>query len=249
MTALKILGIDTTAKTATAAVISDGRLIALTVLNTPNTHSVTLLPMIDGLLKSSSLTLDDVDLFACSVGPGSFTGVRIGTSAIKGLAYANGKPCVGVSSLEALALNVTADDGIICSVMDARRAQFYNALFKREGGALKRLTPDSLDSVSDVLATIKQNGETVYVTGDGEAKLKNAASELDVKEVHEVLRYQNAYNVALLAGMIYESADAEQRAEFTAEKLAPVYLRASQAERERLEKIEKENITTEKDGN
>ena len=128
---MKILGIDTTAKTATAAIVEDGRLIAITVLNTPNTHSVTLLPMIDGLLKSAGLTLNDIDVFSCSVGPGSFTGVRIGTSAIKGLAYANGKPCVGVSSLEALAMNVTAEDGIICPVMDARRGQLYNALFAK----------------------------------------------------------------------------------------------------------------------
>lgn len=246
---MKILGIDTTAKTATAAIVEDSKLIAITVLNTPNTHSVTLLPMIDGLLKSAGLTLEDIDAFSCSVGPGSFTGVRIGTSAVKGLAYANGKPCVGVSSLEALAMNVTAEDGLICPVMDARRAQLYNALFERDGGELKRLTPDSLDGVSDVLNALAEKGRRVYVTGDGIERVTEAGSGIEIKRPHEVLCYQNAYNVAVLAGKVYAEATEEQRAEFTAEKLAPLYLRASQAERERLERIEKEKTTTEKDGN
>ena len=94
---MKILAIDTTAKTATAALTEDEKLIGLVVLNTPNTHSVTLLPAIEGLLSGASVTVDDIDLYVCSAGPGSFTGVRIGTSTIKGLAYAQGKTCIGVS--------------------------------------------------------------------------------------------------------------------------------------------------------
>jgi tRNA threonylcarbamoyladenosine biosynthesis protein TsaB len=91
---LKILAIDTTAKTATAALTEDEKLIGLTILNTPNTHSVTLLPTIEGLLNGASVTAGDIDLFVCSAGPGSFTGVRIGTSTVKGLAYAQNKTCI-----------------------------------------------------------------------------------------------------------------------------------------------------------
>lgn len=238
---MKILAIDTTAKTATAALVENEKLIALTVLNTPNTHSVTLLPMIDGLLKGAGLTVDDIDLFATSAGPGSFTGVRIGAAAIKGLAFASKKPCVGVSSLEALALNVAETEGIICPVMDARRNQLYNAFFRYEGGKLTRLTEDRVLSAEELKNELTGSGEAVYLTGDGSDIAKKALAENFVKTPHEVLCYHNAYNVALLAYETYLAASEEERADFTAEKLAPVYLRMSQAERERLEKLEIKN--------
>ena len=237
---MKILAIDTTAKTATAALTEDSRLLGLTVLNTPNTHSVTLLPMIDGILKGSGIGIKDIDLLACSVGPGSFTGVRIGAAAIKGLAYADNKPCIGVSSLEALALNITETDGIICPVMDARRNQLYNALFKYENGSLKRLTPDRVLTAEELKNELSIAPVTVHLTGDGTAIAKKALAGTDIKEPHETLRYHNAYTVALLAYNTYISAADEEKQGFTAERLSPVYLRASQAERERLERLEKE---------
>ena len=232
---MKILGIDTTAKTATAALVENNKLIALTVLNTPNTHSVTLLPMINGLLSGASLTVKDIDLLACSAGPGSFTGVRIGTSAIKGLAYTDNKACVGVSSLEALAMNVT-EDGIICPVMDARRNQLYNALFKCENGRLTRLTPDRVLSADELKAELENENKRIFITGDGSEIAVKALAGKSIAQPHEVLRCQNAYNVALLAYSIYESATDEEKKNYTAEKLSPTYLRMSQAERERLER-------------
>ncbi|MBR2473817.1 MAG: tRNA (adenosine(37)-N6)-threonylcarbamoyltransferase complex dimerization subunit type 1 TsaB [Clostridia bacterium] len=238
---MKILAIDTTAKTATAALTENEKLLALTVLNTPNTHSVTLLPMIDGLLRGAGLTLSDVDLLVCSAGPGSFTGVRIGAAAIKGLAFADGKTCIGVSALEALALNVTETDGIICPVMDARRNQLYNALFKYENGSLKRLTPDRVLTAAELASELSGAPETVHLTGDGAEIAKRALSEMKLSEPHEALRYHNAYNVALLGFRTYLAASEDEKKNFTAEKLSPVYLRASQAERERLERLEKEN--------
>ncbi len=233
---MKILAIDTTAKTATAALTEDERLIAITTLNTPNTHSVTLLPMINGLLSGASLKVSDIDLFVCSAGPGSFTGVRIGTSAIKGLCYASGKPCIGVSSLEALALNVTDTDGIICPVMDARRNQLYNALFRYESGAITRLTPDRVLSADELKSELDAYGGRIHLTGDGSYIAERAFKGKDISFPHELLCYHNAYNVALLGYRTYEKATDEQKKELTAEKLAPVYLRMSQAERERLEK-------------
>jgi tRNA threonylcarbamoyladenosine biosynthesis protein TsaB len=232
---MKILAIDTTAKTASAALTENERLIALTTLNTPNTHSVTLLPMINGLLEGASLMAKDIDLLVCSAGPGSFTGVRIGTSAIKGLAYADNKACVGVSSLEALALNVT-ENGIVCPVMDARRNQLYNALFKCENGKLTRLTPDRVLSADELKAELESEADRIFITGDGSDIACKALKGLDVRLPHEVLRYHNAYNVALLGYKTYGSATEKERNSFTAEKLAPTYLRMSQAERERLER-------------
>ena len=238
---MKILAIDTTAKTATAALCENEKLIALTILNTPNTHSVTLLPMIDGLLSGAGWSISDVELFATSAGPGSFTGVRIGAAAIKGLAFADKKPCVGVSSLEALALNVSDTVGVICPVMDARRNQLYNALFKYEGGTLKRLTEDRVLSAEELKTELSGLTEAIYLTGDGSDIARNALNGMDIRAPHEALCYHNAYNVALLAYRTYLDADDNERAGFTAEALAPVYLRMSQAERERLERLEKNN--------
>ena len=236
---MKILAIDTTAKTATAALTENESLIALTVLNTPNTHSVTLLPMINGLLSGASLTVKDIDLLACSAGPGSFTGVRIGTSAIKGLAFADNKPCIGVSSLEALAMNVT-EDGIACPVMDARRNQVYNALFRCKNGKLTRLTPDRVLSASELACELEAEQDRIFITGDGSEIAKKALAEKNIALPHEVLRYHNAYNVALLGYEAYLSATEEEKKNFTHEKLCPTYLRMSQAERERLEREKKE---------
>ncbi len=229
------LGIDTTAKTATAALTENERLIALTVLNTPNTHSVTLLPMINGLLTGAGLTVKDIDLFVCSSGPGSFTGVRIGTSAIKGLAYAENKLCIGVSSLEALAMNIK-EDGVICPVMDARRNQLYNALFKSEGGVLTRLTEDRVLSAAELRAELEGESGKIFITGDGSDIAKTALEDKRIAFPHEVLIYHNAYNVAVLGYKTYTEATDEEKKNFTAEALAPTYLRMSQAERERLER-------------
>ncbi len=232
------LAIDTTAKTATAALTENEKLIALTVLNTPNTHSVTLLPMINGLLSGASLTVKDIDLLVCSAGPGSFTGVRIGTSAIKGLAYADNKMCIGVSSLEALAMNIK-EDGIVCPVMDARRNQLYNALFKSENGTLTRLTEDRVLSSDELRAELADEHGRIFITGDGSHIAAKALAEKDIVFPHEALCYHNAYNVAVLGYKTYISATENEKTNFTAKKLAPTYLRMSQAERERLEREDK----------
>ena len=147
---MKILAIDSTAIVASVAICDDEKLAALYTVNNGNTHSETLLPMVESALAQSKLTVDDIGLFAVSAGPGSFTGVRIGAATIKGLAFGRDIPCVGVSTLEALAYNLKGSSGIICPVMNARRNQVYNALFRFEGEKLVRLCPDRAIAVKDL---------------------------------------------------------------------------------------------------
>ena len=129
-----ILAFESSAKPASVALLRDGKLLSVYTQCSQLTHSRTLLPMAEDMLKNAELTLRDVDLFAVAHGPGSFTGVRIGVSTVKGLAWALDKPCVGVSTLEAMAWNGVAAGGFVCPVMDARRSQVYNALFEIRGG-------------------------------------------------------------------------------------------------------------------
>ena len=234
---MKILALDSTSKTATAAITEDEKLIGLTVLDTQNTHSVTLLPTINSLLENSGTDIGEIDLFVCSAGPGSFTGVRIGAATVKGLAFTENKPCVGVSSLEALAMNINAENGIICPVMDARRGQLYNALFSAEAdGKMKRLTEDRIITKDELRDELYGRGVRIYLTGDGYKIAKAALTETDCPETPELQRYHNAYNVALLGYRKYLSASESEREAFTPSALSPIYLRASQAERERLER-------------
>lgn len=139
---MKILALETSAKSVSAAVTDGGVVRAYTYQNTGLTHSRTLMPLVDAMLRESEQSLSDMDLLAVAAGPGSFTGLRIGVSALKGLAWAADKPCCGVSTLEAMAQNLRHMDGLIVCSMDARRSQVYNAVFAAEGGQLTRLTPD-----------------------------------------------------------------------------------------------------------
>ena len=235
--ALKILAIDSTAKTSTVALTENERLIGLSILNTNNTHSVTLLPSVEGILSGAGITARDVDLFVCSAGPGSFTGVRIGAAAVKGLAFADGKKCIGVSSLEALAMNVTEGDGTVCAVMDARRNQLYNALFEIKGKTLKRLTPDRVITTDELSEELSGCTGKIYVVGDGREIALTALCGHELPDISETAKYQNAYSVALLGLKEYLGLSEQEREGLTASALSSVYLRASQAEREREEKI------------
>ena len=164
---MKILSLDTTAEVCSAAVCDGKKLIAEITVNTGNTHSQTLLPAVEQILKISELSLDEIEGFACSTGPGSFTGVRIGVATVKGLAYGKDKPCVSISTLEALAYNLVGFNGIICPVMNARRNQVYNALFECCDGVLTRLCEDralSIDELDDELSVCQK---PIYLVGDG----------------------------------------------------------------------------------
>lgn len=230
---MKILAIDSTAIVASVALCEDEKLIALYTVNNGNTHSETLLPMVESILKEAKFSPSDIDLFAVSNGPGSFTGVRIGCATIKGLAFGRNVPCVGISTLEALAYNLKGANGIICPVMNARRNQVYNALFRYEGDKLIRLCPDRAISVSE-LAEELTNEEKIYLSGDGVDITAPFIPQENLGFTHPVMIHQNAYSIAMLA------LDAYKAGKYCSDtELAPTYLRPSQAERERIEKLEK----------
>ena len=189
------------------------------------------------MLNAFGMKPHDVDLFACSAGPGSFTGVRIGVATVKGLAFGSGRPAVGVSTLEALARNLDFGDDaskIICPVMDARRGQLYTARFVRRGSELERLTPDRAISYTEFENETLPLGK-VWLCGDGYGLVQGLLPEGTVYDTPEPMRYQSAYSVALSAWLAY------RRGEYgDADSLRPVYLRLSQAERERAERLEAE---------
>ncbi len=229
---MKILAIDSTAVVASCSICENEKLLASFTVNNGNTHSETLLPMVEASIKLLGITPDDIDVFALSEGPGSFTGVRIGAATIKGLSFGKSKPCVGVSTLEALAFNLTGQNGIICPAMNARRNQVYNALFRCQNGNLERLTVDRAISVTELEDELAKYGEPIYLCGDGDFLLYESKSRtIEYKFVPEVLRHQNGYSVARCALSKYINGDIK-----TDLTIVPTYLRPSQAERTRMEK-------------
>lgn len=231
---MNILAFESTAKPASVALISDGALVSQYTQISGLTHSRTLLPMAEDLLKNAEFKLDDIDVFAVAHGPGSFTGVRIGVSTVKGLAWASGKKCVGVSTLEALAYNGLAAGGLVCPVMDARRSQVYNAVFEIRDGVPVRLRADRAVSLDEMCIDARELGRPLFLTGDGAALCFDHLSSqgVDCVLAPENLRWQSAWGVAMAAASAQPG---------TADELLPVYLRLSQAERERQAKLNKEN--------
>lgn len=228
---MKILAIETSAKSVSAAVVENGVPLASAYQNMGLTHSRTLMPLVDGMLSAAGLRVQDMDLLAAANGPGSFTGLRIGVSALKGLAWALKKPCCGVSTLAAMARNLAHMEGLIICAMDARRNQVYNALFLAHDGVLTRQCPDRAIGLAELAEEIKNRPEPKFVVGDGAGLCYNHLLEQDVpcRMAPPQLVMQNAVGVALAAE---EMAAAGQVT--TARDLVPVYLRLSQAERERL---------------
>ena len=228
---MKILAIETSAKSVSAAVVEGGVPLASAYQNMGLPHSRTLLPLVDGMLSAAGLRVQDMDLLAAANGPGSFTGLRIGVSALKGLAWALEKPCCGVSTLAAMARNLAHMEGLIICAMDARRNQVYNALFLAQDGVLTRQCPDRAIGLAELAEEIKNRPEPKFVVGDGAGLCYNYLLEQDVpcRMAPPQLVMQHAVGGALAAE---EMAAAGQVT--TARDLVPVYLRLSQAERERL---------------
>lgn len=164
---MKILALETSAKAVSAAVSENGRILASGYQDTGLTHSRTLMPIVEHILKNTDLKLSDMDAIAVAVGPGSFTGIRIGVSAAKGLAFSVDKPAVGVSTLAAMARNAAFFDGLIVCAMDARRSQVYNANFSAENGVLTRLTPDRAVSLDELAEEIRNDLRPITLVGDG----------------------------------------------------------------------------------
>lgn len=225
-----ILAFESSAKPASAALVKDGQLLSQYMQCSALTHSRTLLPMAEDMLKNAELRLSDVDLIAVAHGPGSFTGIRIGVATVKGLAWAAEKPCVGVSTLEAMAWHGLAVGGYICPVMDARRSQVYNALFKIEHGRPVRMTEDRPIALEELAKEVTALGAPVFLVGDGAALCFEyfTAHGVPCVMAPDNLRWQDAWGVAMAAA---------DKTPGNADELLPVYLRLSQAERERQERL------------
>ncbi len=231
---MKILGIDCSADTAAVAITEDGKLISSFTGNMKKTHSNTLLPIIKNLLEYSGTSASEIGLYSVSVGPGSFTGIRIGVATVKGLAFGKDIPVVGVSTLEAMAYAFCDREGsIVCPVLNARRGDVYYALFKIEDGRAVRILEDDSVNAKTLEEMLAQYADVLFI-GDGIDVLQKSFSERNVNDANELLHYPHGYGVCV-AG---EFAMREGR-HTSEDKLAPVYLKPSQAERERNEKLAK----------
>lgn len=231
-----ILAFETTAKAGSVALLEDGKLLAESYQNTGLTHSQTLMVMAEDMLKASGKSMADVTAVAVAEGPGSFTGVRIGVAAAKGLAWGGQLPCYGVSTLESMALTLGAFQGYICPVMDARRNQVYNALFYVNRSVVERVTEDRALALSDLAEELKALDGPIFLVGDGSILthtiLKDTIPHLVLPPEHRM--HQRASGVALAAARKIEANESGDGAALT-----PNYLRLSQAERERMEKLNK----------
>ena len=230
---MKILAFETSAKAGSVAVLENGTLLAENYCNTGLTHSQTLMVMAEDALKSCGLTPQNVEAVAVAAGPGSFTGVRIGVAAAKGFAWGSDIPCCGVSTLEAMATGLGVYDGYILPVMDARRSQVYNAVFRADKGELTRISEDRAIAMADLAEEIKNIEKPIFLVGDGARlcynTLKDTVPNLVLPPEHKL--HQRAVGVALVAEKMLQTGENCDGATLT-----PNYLRLSQAERERLEK-------------
>ena len=226
-----MLALESSAKAASAAVFEDGALLALSVSNAGLTHSRTLLPMTEDILKNLGRSVRDLDVVAVAHGPGSFTGLRIGMAEAKGLCWALDIPAIGVSTLEAMAFGGPDMEGaMLCCAMDARRSQVYNALFTVRDGRPQRLCADRAISVAELQEEMISYAKPWIILGDGAAMCYNMMDKdkLTLFLAPEPLRVQNARGVGLAA---------MENAPRHIDALLPVYLRMSQAERERQSRL------------
>ena len=230
-----ILAFETSAKSCSAAIHDGQKLLAESYQNSGLTHSQTLMVMAEDLLKVCGKSAADVTHLAAAAGPGSFTGIRIGVSAAKGFAWGAEKPVYGVSTLESMALGLGVWSGYVCCCMDARRNQVYNAIFLVENGSLTRVSEDRAIALSDLKTELENLDGPIYLVGDGAALAhKHLSSELEnliLPPEHRM--HQRAGGVALAALAAMERGENADGA-----ALQPNYLRLSQAERERMEKLQ-----------
>lgn len=231
-----ILAFETSAKAAGVALHDGTKLLAECYQNTGLTHSQTLMLMAEDTLKQCGLSARDVTHLAVAAGPGSFTGVRIGVAAAKGFAWGGSLPCIGVSTLEAMAKNLGVYDGVVCACMDARRSQVYNALFSAKQGVLQRITQDRAIALAELKEALKTLEGPIFLVGDGANLTYHTLSpeipNLILPPEHRL--HQRGAGVALVA---LEKIAAGEIGD--AATLEPNYLRLSQAEREKLEKEKK----------
>ncbi len=228
-----VFGIDTCCMAATAAIMNEKIMVAQTVINQNKTHSQIMMPQIEQMFRAAEVDPMEINAFAAAVGPGSFTGVRIGVATAKAMAQAADKPCVAVSTLEALAYSSKYFDGIIAPVLDARRNQVYNALFQG-GRSPERLCDDRALALDELIGELLSFGKRVLFMGDAtlvfEAEIKAALGNMAF--------FAPKVTNLNLAGAVAEIGLEKLKAGDTVEygRLVPEYIRLSQAEREKLER-------------
>jgi len=225
---MNILMIDTSGPACGVAMARDGKLIYEASLEIGMTHSQRLMPMVDAALTMTGMRIEEIDLFGAVVGPGSFTGVRIGVSTVKALAHSAGKPCIGIDALEALAMNIPEFDGVICPILDARAQQVYGAIFE-PGMPPKRIAEDTAEKLTLFLDRVEQTGKRAIFTGDGVKVSEKAIRE----RLGEKAVFAPQAHLGLRAGCAAMLADAYSGHAQDYITLLPLYLRAPQAERER----------------
>jgi tRNA threonylcarbamoyladenosine biosynthesis protein TsaB len=238
---MKILALDSSGLVASVAVVEEnefgGNLLAEYTVNYKKTHSQTLLPMLDEIAKMIELDLETIDAIAVAAGPGSFTGLRIGSATAKGLGLALEKPLIGIPTVDALAYNLYGTDKLICPLMDARRNQVYTGIYEFQGGEMKVLEPQMAVNIEEIARKLKSTGREVIFLGDGVPVFRKRLEEELLAEQKQKLFFapahlnkQRAGAVATLAIQYYKEGKLQTAAEH-----APEYLRLSQAERERME--------------
>ena len=232
---MNILMIDTSGPACGVAVMKDGNIICELQLTSGKTHSQRVMPMVDQALTMCEMSVGDIDLFGAVVGPGSFTGVRIGVSSVKALAHAAGKPCIGIDALEALAANVSGFDGVICPILDARAQQVYGAMFEA-GMPPVRLMEDEAEKLTLFLDRVEAAGRDALFLGDGVPALKNAIIDRLGDKAHFAPAQHLGLRAASACALAAEYAKDEENLR-DCMTLLPLYLRAPQAERERAAKL------------
>ncbi len=240
---MRILALDSSGLAASVAVVEEDKGEAVTVaeytVNYKKTHSQTLLPMLDEIVKMTELDLDEIDGIGVAAGPGSFTGLRIGSATAKGLGLALGKPLIAVPTLEGLACNLWGTERIVCPIMDARRGQVYTGIYEFRQGRLAVIEDQMAVSIEELGEKLKSYGRSVVFLGDGvpvhrQALLERIIAGCDIAFAPANMNRQRASSVGSLALRYYREGRMETAAEHK-----PEYLRVSQAERERAEQNQK----------
>lgn len=227
---MKILTLDTSSIVASVAIGDEEKLIAEYTINHKKTHSQKLLPMIEEVLERCELKTKDIDLFGVSLGPGSFTGLRIGITTVKVMAQALNKPVVGVSSLEGLAYNIPFFDGLICPIIDAQRESVYSAIYSWEGDKLNTVKQGDVFEVKDLLKHVKDLNKKTIFLGDGLNRFKDQIQE----ELPSISIFPNSSVVLPRASSILEIVKSKSKQGLVSEAkdILPIYMRKSQAERQ-----------------
>ncbi len=238
---MKILGVDTASKSCSVGLLDNDALLAEITLVSGKTHSIHLMGLIENVIRLAGLTLKDLDGFAVIQGPGSFTGLRIGISTVKGLAFASGKPVVGISSLDALAMQAYAVSSLVCPILDARKGEVYSCLYRVHDGVLKKEITERVGPVETVVSVIR---EPCLFIGDGALAYKDQLVDHLGRSANFVPACHNAIRGSTAARLGMERLNNHEEEDVAA--LVPHYIRKSDAELNRTKECESHSLPRKK---